>query len=219
MASARWGGESARWRERTGPLKSWTALRQRALARLAKQATLLGADAVIGVKSQREVEHAPEGATAQMRFAGTAVRVDAWRRRAASPVLTLASAQELWSMLRCGIQPAGVAGGFARGDIVPSTALVVGARLGTPNTELKDLTRSVSEVRRLALARLVADARALEADGLLGIALESEDAEPGRFGGLGTGLTVHVLASAVRRVAPSGILPERVLTMSDGARG
>lgn len=78
---------TARWREHSGPLKSWTALRKRALARLLRQATLLGADAVIGVEADRELDAAAEGSIgrAQMRFVGTAVRVEAWRRRTSPP--------------------------------------------------------------------------------------------------------------------------------------
>lgn len=125
-------------------------------------------------------------------------------------------------MLRCGIEPAGIAGGFARVETLPSSATVVaslGRRRRTPNVELEDLTKSVYEARRLALERVVSDARALNADGLLGIDLKLEGAEPRRSRPPAPTLTVHVLASAVRRLAPSAMQPDRVLTMSDRPRG
>src|SRR3954447_10187380 len=43
---------AARWREHTGPVTAWTGLRQRALGRLAQQASTLGANAVIGVVAE-----------------------------------------------------------------------------------------------------------------------------------------------------------------------
>jgi hypothetical protein len=38
------------WRERDGPIKSWTTARQRAMRRLVDQAKLLEADAVLGIE-------------------------------------------------------------------------------------------------------------------------------------------------------------------------
>lgn len=193
--------------ERKGPANAWTALRRRALERLSRQAALLGADAVVGVEAEREYDDAERGAeevpTGQMQFSGTAVRVRGWSSRA--PVLTLASAQELWSMLRAGVEPAGIAGGFASVQ-TPLTRAV-----GRPNMELEELTASVYEVRRLAMERLTADARSLKADGVLGVELDVEHEQ--------RAYTVHVLASAVRRTrsAPTG--PEPVLALADGGRG
>jgi uncharacterized protein YbjQ (UPF0145 family) len=211
-----------RWREYTGANASWTGLRKRALARLRQQATMLGANAVVGVSAERELESFDaEGIqTGHMRFFGTAARVRSWSRET-EPVVTLASPQELWAMLRAGLQPAGIAGGFASVATTPSRATVLASLARprrSPNVELEDLTESVYEVRRLAMERLVADARALEADGLLGVdlKLEGEDLRS-RLPGLT--LSVHVLASAVRRTRAAAVRPEPVLTLSDGRSG
>jgi uncharacterized protein YbjQ (UPF0145 family) len=212
----------ARRREHTGLLTSWTALRTRALARLSEQASMLGANAVVGVVAERELEPF-EGSgesvgTGQLRFSGTAVRVRSWSRTA-SPVLTLATPQELWATLRAGLQPVGIAGGFACVETMPSTASVMaslGRRRRTPNVELEDLTESVYEVRRLAMERLVADARALNADGLVGVELKLESDQGRRSRLPGLTLSVHVLASAFRRTRPAVVAPEPVLSLSDG---
>jgi uncharacterized protein YbjQ (UPF0145 family) len=213
----------ARWREHTGLVTSWTALRRRALARLTKQATTLGANAVVGITAVRELEASDtELPTGQMRFAGTAVRLRS-RPRDAAPVLTLASAQELWAMLRAGLEPVGIAGAFACVETMPSTATVLATaarRRSTPNVELEDLTESVYEVRRLAMERLVADARSLKADGLLGVELKLEGAEHGQRSPMSAlTLSVHVLASAVRRAGTAAVMPDPVFKLSDGARG
>jgi uncharacterized protein YbjQ (UPF0145 family) len=215
-----------RWREHTGPVTSWTAMRRRALARLRSQAEMLGANAVVGVVVEREFESgeekiAEEIPTGQLRFTGTAVRVRALRR-VTSPMLTLASAQELWAMLRAGVQPAGIAGGFANIETRPSKATVVASvarRRATPNVELEDLTRSVYEARRLAMDRLVADARELKADGVLGVDLQLEGAETDEARIPALTLSVHVFASAVRRTGAAGAGPEPVVALTDGARG
>jgi uncharacterized protein YbjQ (UPF0145 family) len=214
----------ARWRELTGPVATWTGLRQRALGRLARQATTLGANAVIGVVAERVVEthEVPEdtGAVGQMRFSGTAVRVRSWRKERA-PALTLASPPEVWAMLRAGLEPAGIAGAFARVETLPSRATVAASLpwrgRTTANVELEDLTTSVYEARRLAMERLASDARALKADGILGIDLELEDEE---HGNLHLTRTVHVLASAVRRTRRAPALdPMALVDLSEGARG
>jgi uncharacterized protein YbjQ (UPF0145 family) len=212
----------ARRREQTGPQASWSAVRRRALARLEQQAAMLGANAVVGVVAHREVESPDDGGgdlpLGHLRFTGTAVRVRSWAATRA-PVLTLASPQELWAMLRAGIEPAGIAGAFARVETLPSKSTVVTSltrRGRTPNVELEDLTESVYEVRRLAIERLVADARALEADGLVGVDMKLEGADVARSRLPGLTLSVHVLASAVRRTRSAVVRPEPVLALSDG---
>ena len=216
---------AARRREHTGPVTSWTAMRTRGLARLTAQAEMLGANAVVGVVAEREFESgeekiAEEIATGQVRFTGTAVRVRGLRR-VASPMLTLASAQELWAMLRAGVEPAGIAGGFASIETRPSRATVVAsvARRTTPNVELEDLTRSVYKARRLAMERLVADAKGLRADGLLGVDLQMEGGEPDGKRIPALMLTVHVVASAVRRTGTATLRPEPVVRLVDGGDG
>ncbi len=208
----------ARWRERTGPLKGWTALRQRALGRLTRQARILGANAVVGVVAERTMKElsSPEeaGAGGQFVFSGTAVRVRGWADDA-PPVLTLASPQELWAMVRAGVEPAGIAGAFASVETLPSRA-TMSRRRTTPNVELEDLTRSVYEARSLAMERLQVDARALKADGLVGVNLELEEAHHGR---LKMTMTVHVLASAVRRTRRASLAPAPVVELSGDARG
>jgi uncharacterized protein YbjQ (UPF0145 family) len=224
----------ARSRERSGPVAAWTGIRSRALARLTEQASTLGADAVVGItaerrlqdvltggESDREIEAGVQEAVGQWRFVGTAVRVRALAREK-TPVLTLATPQELWAMLRAGVHPAGIAGGFASVETTLSSATLAARSPTAPNTELQDVTQTMYEVRRLAMQRLVADAKGLGADGLVGVDLQIGEGggpeDPGPRLPSVT-LTAHVLASAVRRVSPAPLAVEPVLTTRDGARG
>ena len=123
-------------------------------------------------------------------------------------------------MLRAGLQPVGIAGGFASVATLPSSATVLASLARprrTPNVEFRDLTESVYEVRRLAMERLVADARSLKADGVLGIDLAIEDEEHGQ---LHLTRSVHVVATAVRRTRRAPALdPLPLVGLSDGVRG
>src|SRR4051812_22515818 len=84
-------------------VEAWDAVRRRSLERLSEQAKLLHANAVVDISARREETHGMG-----MVFTGTAVRLADWRRpKDAQPVLTLASAPELWQLLRAGIEPVG----------------------------------------------------------------------------------------------------------------
>lgn len=214
---------TARWRERSGPVQSWAGLRRRALGRLSQQAALLGANAVVGIRAERRVERPDRtldevGELGRWQFLGTAVRVGGLRTD--TPVLTLASAAELWALLRAGLAPAGVAGGFASVETLLSRQSMAATRRSArrPNVELGDLTEAAYEVRRLAMERLQADARTLGADGLIGVELHLDGLDGPRVGPCAPTLSVHVLATAVRRVRPRSVDPTPVLGLSDGAR-
>ncbi len=72
-------------------MNAWTSLRSRALGRLTKQATILGAEALIGVQAARRYEPFGEEGWAEgvVHFTGTAVKVNSWQKRRNPPVLTL----------------------------------------------------------------------------------------------------------------------------------
>lgn len=196
-----------RWRELTGPVHVWSTVRRRALGRLSAQAKLLDADAVVEIKARRDESRSE---SLGMVFTGTAVRVERWRRSADDePVLTLATAPELWAMLRAGVEPVGVAGAFAGVETTASLS----TRIGNvpPNVELDDLTTAIYEARRLALGRLVRDAEGLQADGLLNVDFDHLHRSGGTLPGLHT--TVHLLATAFRRRRAALRTPKTVMRL------
>jgi uncharacterized protein YbjQ (UPF0145 family) len=209
-----------RWRERTGPVRCWTEVRRRALDRLTQQAELLSADAVVAVTARRgETENLGE-TFIEFVFTGTAVRISGRRRSPdAKPVLTMATADEVWRLLRAGIEPAGIAGAFASVETRAglSTISTATQRWSGPNVEFPDLTKSFYEARRLAFERLIADARDLKADGLLGIDMVHQEHSGGRLPGLH--IAVHLLATAIRRTEPVGAEPKPVLALGGAPRG
>jgi uncharacterized protein YbjQ (UPF0145 family) len=211
-----------RWRELTGPIRSWDEVRRRALERLRRQAETLGANAVVGLTPKRtdprewRLEEAIEYV-----FTGTAVRIEGLRRpRDARPLVTLASAQDLWQLLRAGVEPVGVAGSFASVHTTVSASSFgagVGPARWAPNTELEDLTKSAYETRRLALERLRADAHGLDADGLIGIDIEHQQRSGGNLPGVE--ITMHLLATAIRKRGEPIVEPGPVVGLTDWTHG
>jgi uncharacterized protein YbjQ (UPF0145 family) len=200
------GLESARWQRHPQIVLGWNALRRRALARLTDQAERLGCQAVIGIQAHRDTKPAEgEGADAVIRFTGTAVRIDQWRRRKAPPVLVLGTMTEVAVMLRYGIEPLGIVGGVGRIELRPSeTTMRATRRTGysAPNAELEDVTHSIYEARRGAMVAVHAEAAKLHATGVLAVTLEVDQHGTTTRSLPGVGFTAHALGVAVRRTAP-----------------
>jgi uncharacterized protein YbjQ (UPF0145 family) len=178
---------------------------------------MLGADAVIGLRPRRTVAREEDGDARRIEytFTGTAARVATMQRAAdAPPVLTLASAQELWLLLRAGVEPIGVAGSFASVHTsvsFSSRRITVGAGRFVGNAELEDLTKSAYEARRLALDRLRDDAGGLGATGVIGVDMEHQHHTGGTLAG--AEITIHLLATAIRRGRRSGLAAETVVRL------
>jgi uncharacterized protein YbjQ (UPF0145 family) len=209
------------WREDDQIVREWGTLRQRALARLTKQARTLGAQAVIGIKAQRQMEAIEEGASsnAVVQFTGTAVAVESWRRRENSPVLTLASAQELSVMMRLGIEPVGIVGGFARIELFPGSVTTMNSGSVGANIELVDLTWSATLAKNRALKRLHIDAASLKASGVVGVDLDLTHTGAARATLPGMVFTAHAIASAIRRGARPALPIRPIVRLSHGGDG
>lgn len=200
------------WHEYDGPIQSWTTARQRALRRLADQAQLLGADAVLGITPSFSTRDA-EPTVIEAVFSGTAVKIAGGTgRRVQTPVLGLVSVQEFCLLRRSGVSILGVVGGYSGVGLATSAATrsaLAGRWTGVGNTELADLSEAVYEARRLAVSRLRSEAVALRASGVIGVDLARSLGDPaGTRHHMGT--TAHLLGTAVRgrpeRVDPAPVL-------------
>lgn len=169
--------------------RAWEQARRHAFDRLAQAATRIGANAVLDVRLERgtdgRVRH-----SVQYRVSGSAVRWpgraadpaagvssgDAASRapRATAPLLSDLSVQDHQRLAAAGWHPAGV---------LATTAVFFVAQGGGTrrrrrrtvmrNQELTEFSEGFSAVRRTAVRRLRDQARALGADGILGIEFES----------------------------------------------
>jgi uncharacterized protein YbjQ (UPF0145 family) len=190
---------------------------------LTEQAEILAAHAVVGILATRRSESSDEESVeAVVEFSGSAVQVDGWGKRRGAPVLTLVSTPELALLLRAGVEPVGIAGGFARLEVLPTDETIRLSRMRgslAPNRELEDLTGSIYEARRLALRRLASDGGRLKATGLIGIDLEVERAGDSGHRLPGVVFTVHVLATAIRRPARRPLTVKAVVGLSGPTGG
>jgi len=181
--------------------EAWNTARLRAFARLEQEATLVGADAVVGVRLTVGSHDWAAGAIEYVAV-GTAVRLDG-AERAERPALTDLSGQDYWKLWRAGYRPVGVVGATTVHYIVPGWATQQaqsGVYASWANQELQDFTRGVYDARETALGRMSSEARQQGAAGVVGVSIAHHIEE--REAGAGSGrkdlvITFHVLGTAI----------------------
>jgi uncharacterized protein YbjQ (UPF0145 family) len=200
----RWGG----WQpggisqELTTLSEAWNEARRRAFGRLEQEATMLGADAVVGVQLTTGRHDWAAGAIEYIAI-GTAVRIEA-EQAADRPVLTDLSAQDYWQLWQAGYRPLGVIGASSVYYIVSGwqqRQAQQGMFTSWANQELADFTQGVYDVREATLGRVSADARREGATGMVGVSIQHgvEEREVDVGGSRRTDLivTMHVLGTSV----------------------
>jgi uncharacterized protein YbjQ (UPF0145 family) len=188
--------------------EAWNAARLRAFARLEQEATLVGADAVVGVRLTVGSHDWVAGAIEYVAV-GTVVRTDA-RERVERQALTDLSGQDYWKLWQAGYRPLGVVGASTVHYIVAGWSTQQsqsGMYTSWANQELKDFTRGVYDARATALARMSAEARRQGAAGVVGVSVVHQIEE--REAGAGSGrrdllVTFHVLGTAIAKRGSDG---------------
>jgi uncharacterized protein YbjQ (UPF0145 family) len=153
-----------------------------------QEAGLLGATGVVGVRLERRGEAWPES---MMEFVaiGTAVRERGGSPSPAAaaaldkpPFLSNLSGQEFWTLRQAGFRPVGLVVGNCAYAHIPSwetrrvTIGVLGGAL--QNQELTEYSQALYQARTRAMRRLEEEARALAAEGVVGVQVDVQ-AEPG----------------------------------------
>lgn len=188
--------------------EAWNTARRRAFARLEQEATLVGADAVVGVHLTKGAHDWAAGAIEYIAI-GTAVRIDG-AERGGRPVLTDLSGQDVWKLWRSGYRPLGVVGASTVHYVVSgwSTQRMSGYWSSWANQELRDFTRGVYDARETAIGRMTEEARSHGAAGVVGVAIEHsvEEREIDSGGSRRTDLVVtfHVLGTSIGERRPDG---------------
>jgi len=184
--------------------EAWNEARRLALGRLAEEARLAGADAVVGVRVERGLYDWAQGLI-EFVATGTAVRSERYDL-GDEPVLSNLSGQEFAALVRHGWWPAGLVAGSTVAYVVSgwqqqrAQFALGGTRL--QNQEFSDFTQGVYDARTQAMLRVTRQAHELGAHGLLGVRMEmthrEHDVDQGG-GGKRTDaiVTLHVLATAV----------------------
>jgi uncharacterized protein YbjQ (UPF0145 family) len=144
--------------------------REKAMSRMEKEADVLGADGIVGVRL--EVEFKEWGSdVAEFIAVGTAVKAEDgsnWRNAAGKPFTSDLSGQDFWTLLRTGYAPLGMVMGTCVYHIAHRG---IGAAMNSAgrNMELTSFTQGLYDARELAMERMQKEAEALSAEGIVGV--------------------------------------------------
>ena len=188
---------------------AWDQARRNAFERLREEARAVGADAVVGVRLRRG-QHEWARRSVDFVVNGTAIRVpDAERSPQPALVLSDLSVQDYWRLLRGGWSPAGL--------LAATSVFFVSRGFRTrwrrrfsamQNQELHEFSDGFAAARRAVVADLRGQARAVGADGILGVSLNYELAgakiSVQGVGSRGTGLRPETVAIGGGELLPIG---------------
>ena len=199
--------------------EAWNEARRLALERLAQEARLAGADAVLGVEVRRG-EYDWASGLIEFVAVGTAVvseRFDLGEE----PLLSALTGQDFASLVRRGYLPVGIVAGTTVAYVVggPQTmqALTgIGARMR--NQELTELTHGLYDARAAAMRRVVRQAHEVGAAGLVGLRLDrhehAREVDQQGWKRLDLVVTMHALGTAIVPLAPNGEQPPTYIALS-----
>jgi uncharacterized protein YbjQ (UPF0145 family) len=187
--------------ELTTLTEAWNTARQLAFGRLAQEAHLLGAHAVVGVQLMTNRHDWAAGSIEYMAV-GTAVKIEG-DESVTQPILTDLSVQDYWLLRQAGYRPLGVVGASSVYYIVSGwqQRQLQGMFSSWANQELSDFTQGVYDVRETTLGRVSAEARRQGAAGMVGVSIAHsvEQRESSSGGSSRTDLivTMHVLGTCI----------------------
>jgi len=192
--------------------------RELAMARMEAEADQLGADGIVGVRL--EIEFKEFGTDlAEFIAVGTAVAADeprtpnglSWRNNRKQPFTSDLSGQDFWTLIQAGYAPLGMVMGTCVYHIAHQRFWQAMGNVGQ-NVELPQFTEGLYDARELAMSRMQAEAEALHAEGIVGVALRSHGH---RWGGHTT--EFFAIGTAVRplRADHHIPIPQLVLPLTD----
>jgi uncharacterized protein YbjQ (UPF0145 family) len=185
--------------------EAWNEARRLALARLAEEAKLAGADAVVGVRIERG-EYGWASGLLEFVATGTAVRSERYDL-GDEPVLSNLSGQEFAALYAHGYWPVGIAAATTVCYVMTSwqttsalSSPILGGS-GWRNQELEEYTAGLYDARARVAASLVHQRHELGADGIIGVRYDQHvhEHEADRYNTKRRDLivTVHVLGTAI----------------------
>jgi uncharacterized protein YbjQ (UPF0145 family) len=198
--------------------EAWNEARTRALGRLAREAQIVGADAVVGVDLRADAGNWADSTSSgviQYSVIGTAVR----RQDSAAstqgsgghgdprdrqPVLTELTLADYAKLVSADIEPAGIVGwssvffsayGFGTAMLAQPGLLTTGQE----SFELREFTQAIYAARERVMERMGAQAQSLGASGIVGVRISHNMTRQstGQSAGSGLMVTFHAIGTAV----------------------
>ncbi|MDE2126332.1 MAG: heavy metal-binding domain-containing protein [Armatimonadetes bacterium] len=143
--------------------------RELAMTRMEEEASLLGADGVVGVRLVVNQSAWGEG-LAEFMAIGTAIKRSdgqSFRCDDGKPFTSDLSGQDFWTLLRTGYRPLALVMGACVYFVAYQGVLKALKQMGR-NVEMDNYTQALYDARELALSRIQAEAEARNADGIIG---------------------------------------------------
>ncbi|MFG1809602.1 heavy metal-binding domain-containing protein [Streptomyces sp. NPDC049040] len=154
--------------------------RELAMTRMEAEAAALGADGIVGVRLTVEARDFGKD-VAEFIAIGTAVKGDnpppgggTWRNNKGEPFTSDLSGQDFWTLIRAGYAPLGMVMGTCVYHIAHQKMSAVMSNVGR-NVEIEQYTQALYDARELAMARMQAEAEALQAEGVVGVQLNAHN--------------------------------------------
>jgi uncharacterized protein YbjQ (UPF0145 family) len=244
-AEAQWGGSDLFWQLET-ITKAWSNARRGAFERLRDEARMIGADAVVGVHLRRG-RHDWAKHTVDFVVSGTGIRHPGSEPDvAATPMLSDLSVQDYWRLTSGGWSPAGLLASTSVVFVSQGFRTRMRRRVSIArNQELLEFSDGFSGARHSVMTDLRAQAKAANADGVVGVSFEYEIGH-GKFAVRGVGrqgsqvsqttvamggampmggadkrsgvvITVHAVGTAIRRNHGAAKPPSATALMNLGA--
>ena len=194
--------------------------RELAMARMEAEADALGADGIVAVRLEIDFKEFGHN-LAEFVAIGTAVVADealghtpegfAWRNNRRQPFTSDLSGQDFWTLLQAGYAPLGMVMGSCVYHVAHQRMTQKLANTGA-NTEIPQFTEALYDARERAMARMQAEAEALQAEGIVGVQLR---ALPHQWGGHTT--EFFAIGTAVRAIRDDHHIatPALVLPLTD----
>ncbi len=151
------------------------AARELAMARMEEEATVLGADGVVGVRLDVGFYEWGRG-TAEFLAIGTAVSAEDggnWKTPDGKPFTSDLSGQDFWTLLKSGHAPLGLVLGTCVYHVAHQGMFAALGNIGQ-NKEMGNFTQALYEARELAMERMQDEAKKLQAEGIVGVQIQEK---------------------------------------------
>jgi uncharacterized protein YbjQ (UPF0145 family) len=201
---------------------AWNEARTRALDRLAREAQIVGADAVVGVDLHADASDWADSTSSgviQYSVIGTAVRRErvvsdvqgfggGKRPRDQQPVLTELAVADYAKLVSADIEPAGIVGwssvvfsAYGFGTAIRAQPGVL--TTGQESFELREFTQAIYAARERVMERMGAQAQSSGASGIVGVRISHSMNRQslGQSAGSGLVVTFHAIGTAVHDAA------------------
>src|SRR5207245_1434916 len=140
--------------------------------RMEEEANALGADGIVGVRLE-VTRHEWGESLAEFVAIGTAIRSQdgkSYRNAHHMPFTSDLSGQDFWTLLRAGYRPVGMVMGSCVYHVSRQGLGGFLKKMGR-NIEMENYTQALYDARELAMERMQAEAKEVEAEGLVGVQL------------------------------------------------